>query len=178
MNSLGLEEKYQSAQTVESLFQFHTLNDLRERYLAETPQIPQADLPAYERLTVELNRHRQEASQRSRALLDIVQKDSTLSESAYEQALVLPNLTDEQKKWLQSHVQRQENFVAYAQATLTDLQRSLGAPGEHAGSEGIQPRLSKNFVCGVAGGLIVGGILSGNAFAIGFGIGLALGAGC
>ena len=118
-----------------------------------------------------------EAAQSARWLREIVERHPDVWEQAYEDALAESDLPEEDKADLREAAKEAGGFLPFAQRNLRRLEEA--APGEEEQTGDPAADITRqNFLCGVAAGLLAGGIMMENSFYFGFGVGMARKADC
>jgi hypothetical protein len=118
----------------------------------------------------------EEAAQSARWLRETLDRHPDGWEQAYEDALVGSDLPGEEESYLRKGVENAGGFAQFAQRNLQRLQDA--APLEGEPSEDTTAKIThQDLVCGVAAGLVAGGVVMGNSFYFGFGIGMSRKAG-
>ncbi len=118
-----------------------------------------------------------EAAQSARWLREIVEHHPDVWEQAYEDALAESDLPEEDKADLREAAKEAGGFLPFAQRNLRRLEEA--APGEEEQTGDPAANITRqDFLCGVAAGLLAGGVMMGNSFYFGFGVGMARKAEC
>ena len=118
----------------------------------------------------------EEAAQSARWLRETLDRHPDGWEQAYEDALAGSDLAGEEESYLRKGVENAGGFAQFAQSNLRALEEA--APLEGEPSEGTTAKIThQDLVCGVAAGLVAGGVVMGNSFYFGFGIGMSRKAG-
>ena len=118
-----------------------------------------------------------EAAQSARWLREIVEQHPTDWERAYEDALAESDLTEEDTDYLRRGAEEAGGLLPFVQHNLQRLEEAAPDEGEQAGDP-VAKTTHRGLVCGVVAGIIAGGIMTGNSFYFGFGVGMARKAGC
>ena len=130
----------------------------------------------HERETRFSERDVEEAAQSARWLRETLDRHPDGWEQAYEDALAGSDLAGEEESYLRKGVENAGGFAQFAQSNLQRLEDA--APLEGEPSEGTTAKIThQDLVCGVAAGLVAGGVVMGNSFYFGFGIGMSRKAG-
>ena len=130
----------------------------------------------HERETRFSERDVEEAAQSARWLRETLDRHPEGWEQAYENALAGSDLAGEEESYLRKGVENAGGFAQFAQSNLQRLEDA--APLEGEPSEGTTAKIThQDLVCGVAAGLVAGGVVMGNSFYFGFGIGMSRKAG-
>jgi uncharacterized protein YukE len=118
-----------------------------------------------------------EAAQSAQWLREIVERHPDVWEQAYEDALAESDLLEEDKADLRGAAEEAGGFLPFAQRNLRRLEEA--APGEEEQTGDPAANITRqDFLCGVAAGLLAGGVMMGNSFYFGFGVGMARKAEC
>ena len=118
-----------------------------------------------------------EAAQSAQWLREVVERHPSVWEQAYEDALAESDLLEEDKADLRGAVKEAGGFLPFAQSNLRRLEEV--APGEEEQTGDPTANITRqDFLCGVAAGILAGGVMMGNSFYFGFGIGMARKADC
>jgi hypothetical protein len=118
-----------------------------------------------------------EAAQSARWLREIVEQHPTDWEQAYEVALAESDLTEEDVDYLRRGAEEAGGFLPFVQRNLQRLEEAAANEREQT-SDLTEEITHEGLVCGVAVGIIAGGVMTGNSFYFGFAVGIALKAGC
>jgi len=117
-----------------------------------------------------------EAAQSARWLRGILGRHPDGWERAYEDALADSALTGEEEDYLRKGVENAGGFVQFVHGNLRALEEA--APPEGEPSESTTAKIThRHLVCGVAAGLVAGGVVTGNSFYFGFGVSMSRKAG-
>ena len=120
-----------------------------------------------------------EAAEGARWLREIVERHPDDDwEQAYEDALAESDLPEEDKAYLQKGVKEAEGFLPFAQRNLRRLEDAAPGEREQVTSDPTAEITRQNLMCGVAAGLVAGGVMMGNFFYFGFGVGMSRKAEC
>lgn len=119
-----------------------------------------------------------EAAQSAQWLREVIEEYPDAWEPALEDALAESDLPDEDKTYLQKGVKEAEDFLTFAQRNLRRLEEATPGEGEQAASDLSAEITRQNLMCGVAAGLVAGGVMMGNHFYFGFGVGMSRKAEC
>jgi hypothetical protein len=118
-----------------------------------------------------------EAAQSARWLREIVEQHPGDWEQAYEAALSEANLTEEDEADLRRGVEKAGGFSLFIQHNLQRLEEA--APGEREQTGDPATEMTQQaLISGVAVSLVAGGVMIGNSFYLGFGVGMARKADC
>jgi hypothetical protein len=119
-----------------------------------------------------------EAAQSAQWLREIIEQHPGDWEQAFEDALAEADLPEEDKAYLQKGVEEAEGFLPFAQRNLRRLEEAAPDEREQATSDPAAEITRQNLMCGVAAGLVAGGVMMGNFFYFGFGVGMSRKAEC
>lgn len=119
-----------------------------------------------------------EAAQSAQWLREIIDQRPGDWEKAFEDALAESDLPEEEKSYLQKGVQKAEGFLPFARCNLEMLEEAAPGGTEQAASDPAAEINRQNLMCGVAVGLLAGGVMMGNLFYFGFGVGMSRKAEC
>ena len=117
-----------------------------------------------------------EAAQGARWLREIIKRRPEDLDRAYEDALAGSDLVEEDKAHLQGGIEEAEGFSSFVRHNLRRLEDA--APGEGETDDPAGEMTSQDLACGVATGLLAGGVVIGNLFYLGFVVGMPRKAGC
>jgi len=121
----------------------------------------------------------EEAAQSARWLSEIVERHPGDDwEQAFEDALAESDLPEEDEAYLRGMVEGAGGFLSFAQRYLQRLEKAAHGEGEQTNSDPETGTTRQDLVCGVAGSLVAGGVMMGNFFYFGFGIGMSRKAEC
>ena len=119
----------------------------------------------------------EEAAQSARWLREILEQRSGDWEQAFDGALGESDLPEEDKDYLRGVVEEAGGFLPFVERSLERLEEAAPDKREQPGQP--TPEMThQDLVCGVAGSLIAGGVMMGNFFYFGFGIGMSRKAEC
>jgi hypothetical protein len=169
----SLEEQFETTNAVTLCARLFALDRVRTDYLQRTElPIPAQDVQVLTRLTDEMDRLLREAEDRARYLHHVIAEHAEELHGSYERILSEDELTGDQKMQLQEIVMRHGGISeygrtsAYAVVEMAPMERERlaaemdairgGGPiaGEPVGD------LTPQFLCNIAVGCIVGGLLS------------------
>ena len=119
----------------------------------------------------------EEAAQGAQWLREVVEQHPTDWEQAYEDALAESDLTEEDADYLRRGAKEAGGFLPFVQRSLLGLEEAASGEGEQT-SDLTEEITHEGLVCGVAVGIIAGGVMTGNSFYFGFTVGIARKAGC
>ncbi len=118
-----------------------------------------------------------EAAQSARWLREIVEQHPTDWEQAYEDALAGSDLPEEDMGYLRRGAEEAGGFLPFVQRNLQRLEEA--APGEREQtSDPTEEMTHQGLICGAVAGIIAGGVMTGNSFYFGFGVGMSRKADC
>ncbi len=118
-----------------------------------------------------------EAAQSARWLREVIEQHPADWEQAYEDTLVEADLTEEDVAYLRGEVERAGGFLPFTRRNLRRLEET--APGEREQtSDSVAETTRQDFLCRVAASIIAGGVMTGNSFYFGFGVGMSRKADC
>jgi len=118
----------------------------------------------------------EEAAQSARWLTEITERHQDDLDRAYEDALAESDLDEEDKTYVRDGVEKAGGFSSFVRHNLRGLEEATpdeGETGEPAGE-----MTGQDLACGVAAGLLAGGVMMGNLFYLGFVVGMSRKAGC
>lgn len=119
-----------------------------------------------------------EAAQSARWLREIIERHPDDWEQAYEGALAESDLNTEDEAYLRRGVEDAGGFSSFARRNLRRLEEEA-APDEREQPDNDAAGITRqDLVCGVVASLVVGGVMMGNSFYFGFGVGMSRKAGC
>jgi hypothetical protein len=119
-----------------------------------------------------------EAALSARWLRGILERHPGGWEQAYEDVLAGSDLAGEEGSYLRKGVENAGGFAQFAQSNLERLEDAAPLEGEPSEGEGATAEIThQDLVCGVAVGLVAGGVVMGNSFYFGFGVGMSRKAG-
>jgi hypothetical protein len=180
---LSLEEQYETAKTVNVFARLITLDRVWTDYLrrAERP-IPEQDMEVLTALVGEMTRLLEDAEDRARYLYDVIAEHRVELYEASERMLTEVQLTVDQRKRLQDVVMRYGHIAEYGRTSADWIvemapseREALAIQLSDIGDGGVETRgdLSPQFLCNIAAGCIVGGLLAPppmNLVAVGIGL--------
>lgn len=112
-----------------------------------------------------------EAAQGARWLGEIVERYSDNLEEAYEDALVISKLSEEDQAHLRRRTEEAGGFSSFVRRYLRRLEKS--APdGEEQPGDSMAGITRQDLTCSIVAGLVAGGTMMGNAFYFGFAVGM------
>jgi hypothetical protein len=125
----------------------------------------------------------EEAAQSARWLREIVEQHPTDWEQAYEDALANSELTEEDVDYLRRGAKEAGGFLPFVQRNLQRLEEAAPDEGEQTNDPTRETThqgliTHQNLVCGAVAGILAGGVMTGNSFYFGFGVGMSRKAGC
>ena len=118
-----------------------------------------------------------EAAQSAWWLREIIERRPGDWEQAYEDALAETDLPEEDGDYLRRGVEKAGGFLSFARGNLRRLEEAAPGEGEQTGDPAAE-LTHQDFVCGVVAGLVAGGVMTGNFFYFGFGVGMSRKAEC
>lgn len=119
----------------------------------------------------------EEAAQSARWLREIFEQHSGGWEQAFDDALGESDLPEEDKDYLRGVVEEAGGFLPFVEHSLERLEEAAPDKREQTGEPPTE-MTHQDLVCGVAGSLVAGGVMMGNLFYFGFGIGMSRKAEC
>jgi hypothetical protein len=167
---LSLEEQFFAAETVTAFARLLALDRIRTDYLqkAERP-IPEQDVRTLSDLTDEMDGLLEEAQYRGRDLNNVIHEHGEELHESYMRMLSSDELTEDQKGRLQdATLPYRMNIVEYGSISVLEVVAGAPAERETLATEMRDIRrggfaasdLSPQYLCNLAAGCIVGGLLA------------------
>jgi hypothetical protein len=119
----------------------------------------------------------EEAAQSARWLREIIEQHPTDWEQAYEDALANSELTEEDADYLRRGAKEAGGFLPFVQRNLQRLEEAAPDEGEQT-NDPTREMTHQGLVCGAVAGILAGGVMTGNSFYFGFGVGMSRKAEC
>jgi predicted DNA-binding protein len=118
-----------------------------------------------------------EAAQGARWLREIIERYPGDWEQAYEAALAESDLAGEDDDYLRKGVREAGGFLPFTRSNLRRLEEAAPGESEQTGDP-VGETTRQGFLCGVAASIVAGGVMTGNSFYFGFGVGISRKADC